>query len=75
MAYCKVIMNLRYCKTKQSPLNSYFLLFFFTMKNEIRNVTELWICIIHKTGNENINYRKLVTSLYNIYLKTMVNCW
>ena len=47
----------------------------FTMKNEIRNLFELWIYIIHKNGNENTNYRKLVTRLYNGYHKPLAYCW
>ena len=34
----------------------------------------IWIYIIHKNGNKNINYRKLVTSLYNGYPKPVVYC-
>ena len=37
------------------------------MKNEIRNIIELHF--IHKKGYKIIDYRKLVTSLYNGFLK------
>ena len=37
------------------------------MKNEVRNIISNWIYIIHKNGNKNTSYRKLVTSLYNVY--------
>ena len=44
------------------------------MKNKIRNIIELCIYHIHKYRNKNINYRKLVTSPYNVYPKP-VNQW
>ena len=37
------------------------------MKNEIRNIIELWMHIIHEKSYKNIDYRKFVTSLYNSF--------
>ena len=39
------------------------------MKNEIRNIIQLWDTHYHKKGYKNIDYRKLITSLYNSFLK------
>ena len=33
----------------------------------VSQIKENLLCIIHKAGNENINYWKLVTSFYNGY--------
>lgn len=35
---------------------------------------EYWL-YLHKNGNKNINYRKIVTSLYNGYPKRVVYWW
>lgn len=45
---------------------------FYTMENELQALNFEYI---HKKGNESINYRKHVTSLYNGYPKTVVYCW
>ena len=45
------------------------------MKKEIRKIIDLWIYPIHKNDNKNINYRKIVTSLYSGYPKPVVYCW
>ena len=45
------------------------------MQNEFRNIIEPWIYILHKNGNENMIYRKLVTSLYNGLHKSMFYYW
>ena len=45
------------------------------MQNEFRNIIEPWIYILHKNGNENMIYRKLVTILYNGLHKSMFYYW
>ena len=47
---------------------------FFTIKKETTNIIKIGIYIIHKNGNKNMSYRKIVTSLYNIYSKPVVYC-
>ena len=42
------------------------------MKNEIRNIINSEIHIIHKKVYKNIDYRKLITSIYNSFLKPAV---
>ena len=44
------------------------------MKNEIRNIINSEIRIIHKKVYKNIDYRELVTSLHNSFLKPAVYC-
>ena len=46
-----------------------YLVCFFTMKNEIRNIVELWITFYSQKVLKIIDYRKLVNRLYNSFLK------
>ena len=45
-----------------------------TLETKLETLLNFGIHIIHKKGYKNIDYRKLVTSLYNSFLKPAVYC-
>ena len=51
-----------------------FCLAFLQWKTKLEALLNFVLKFIHKKGYKNIDYRKLVTSLYNGFLKPVVYC-